>query len=143
MFNPSITTGIITNSNPVFTNFPPVVICANKPIIFDHSAIDRDGDSLVYKLCKPFEGGSQFDPSGDFPVSPPFIEVDFASPYSLQNILGGIPLVINSKTGLLSGTPNTIGQFVVGVCVSEFRNGIFIGETKRDFQFNVADCQPQ
>lgn len=139
---PGTTTGIITNSNPVFTNFPPVVICANKPIIFDHSAIDRDGDSLVYKLCKPFEGGSQFDPSGDFPVSPPFIEVDFASPYSLQNILGGIPLVINSKTGLLSGTPNTIGQFVVGVCVSEFRNGIFIGETKRDFQFNVADCQP-
>ncbi|MBT6440210.1 MAG: PKD domain-containing protein, partial [Flavobacteriales bacterium] len=53
---------------------------------------------------------------------------------------------IDSETGLLSGTPgnNTIdgdeGRFVVGVCVEEYRNGIYYGRTVRDFQFNTVYC---
>ncbi|MBX7225686.1 MAG: gliding motility-associated C-terminal domain-containing protein [Chitinophagales bacterium] len=139
---PGTNSGIGSNGNPVYRNFPPVAICANRPIIFDHSAIDPDGDSLVYKLCTPFEGGSTFDPTAESPTSPPFNEVQFSPPYSLSNILGGVPLAIDSKTGLLTGTPNTEGQFVVGVCVEEYRNGVLIGETKRDFQFNIANCNP-
>ena len=139
---PGTNTGIASNGNPIFKNFPPVSICANRPILFDHSAIDPDGDSLVYKLCIPFEGGSVFDPTADDPTSPPFNEVQFSFPYSLSNILGGTPLTINPNTGILTGIPNTEGQFVVGVCVEEYRNGVLIGETKRDFQFNVANCNP-
>jgi len=45
------------NSGPDFTFIPPIFICVNKPIVFDHSAVDAEGDSLVYKLCTPYHGG--------------------------------------------------------------------------------------
>jgi gliding motility-associated-like protein len=54
--------------------------------------------------------------------------------------MGGTPLSINSHTGLLTGKPNTIGQFVVGICVEEYRNGVLISTTRRDFQYNVGNC---
>ena len=55
-------------------------------------------------------------------------------------MLGGVPLTINPVSGLLTGTPNTIGQFVVGICVDEYRNGELLTQTTRDFQFNIIDC---
>ena len=47
-------TGGCNNSSPVFTNYPPIVICVNSPLVFDNSATDVDGDSLVYSICEPF-----------------------------------------------------------------------------------------
>jgi len=40
----------------------------------------------------------------------------------------------------MTATPNQIGQWVVGVCVREYRKGVFLSENKRDFQFNVTSC---
>ncbi len=134
----------LLNSSPVFKNFPPIGICANKPIIFDHSATDADGDSLVYRLCNPFDGATKDNPANNNPVfvyqQPPYTPVQFQPPFSLNDMLGGIPLSIDSKTGLLTGTPTIVGQFVVGICVDEYRNGVFVTRTLRDFQYNVTDC---
>jgi gliding motility-associated-like protein len=33
-----------------------------------------------------------------------------------------------------------IGRFVVGVCVSEYRDGVLLTTNKRDFQFNIVNC---
>ena len=55
-------------------------------------------------------------------------------------MLGGVPLAIDSQTGLLTGTPNMLGQFVVGICLDEYRDGNLISSTRRDFQYNVGDC---
>ncbi len=132
------------NSNPVYTNFPPTFICLGFPLVFDHSAIDADGDSLVYELCTPLDGASFSDPIPQPPYNPPYSPVTFISPYSTSNMLnaigGGAPLSINPQTGLLTAIPTTIGQFVVGVCVREYRGNIFLGSTRRDFQFNVIPC---
>ncbi len=132
------------NSNPIFKNLPPSFVCVNAPFLFDHSAIDPDGDSLVYELCAPLSGGDQVvpqpQPPFNPPYAPPFNPVNWKSPYSLNNLFGGIPLVIDSNSGLLSAVPNTQGQFVYGVCVKEFRNGVYISETRRDFQANVIQC---
>lgn len=132
------------NSNPVFTNFPPVAICANKLLDFDHSATDLEGDSLVYKLCTPLDGLSSGTPTiVQLLEFPPYPNIRWRPPYSLQDMLSGSQaLQIDSKTGRLTAVPGRIGQFVVGVCVEEYRNGQFISETRRDFQFNVADCAP-
>jgi len=57
--------------------------------------------------------------------------------------MAGNPVVsINSQTGLITGTPRLQGQFVVGVCVSEYRDGRLLSKVYRDFQFNVANCDP-
>ena len=40
----------LKNSTPTFDQWPDVYICANKPLVIDHKATDKEGDSLVYKL---------------------------------------------------------------------------------------------
>jgi gliding motility-associated-like protein len=128
------------NSSAKFKYWPPIYICANEPIIFDHSAFDPDGDSIVYKLCVP-TNGLQDIPQPQPPSPPPYDKVVWNDPpYNLNNLMGGVPLMINSKTGLLTGVPSTIGQFVVGICIEEYRDGKQISTTTRDFQYNVGLC---
>ncbi len=128
------------NSNPKFNFWPPPFICENVQFVFDHSATDYDGDSVVYELCVPYEGATFNAPQPQPPNNPPYLNVVWQPPYNLNNLLGGIPLTINNSTGLLTATPNTIGQFVVGVCAEEYRNGILLSTTRRDFQLNVVPC---
>jgi gliding motility-associated-like protein len=143
----------VCNSSPVFNNFPPIVLCAGEPITFDHSATDLDGDSLVYALCAPYSGASPscpfpsgpFTPPGcpDEPPSPPYPPISYLAGFSAFNPLPGVPgLSIDPVSGLLTGTPNVPGQYVVGVCAQEYRDGVLINTHVRDFQFNVADCEP-
>ncbi len=147
----------LCNNSPTFNNFPPIVICSNEELIFDHSATDVDGDQLIYEFCSPFVGGGlagtgmtagqASDPNGVAPdpeTPPPYQNVSFILPtYTPLNPLAGNPLVtINSNTGLITGIPRINGQYVVGVCVSEFRNGQLLSVVKRDFQFNVTTCDP-
>jgi gliding motility-associated-like protein len=144
------------NNSPVFNEFPPTVVCVANDFQFDHSASDAEGDSLVYSFCNPLKGGGLIgdranpgNPSAcngirpSPPCTPPFAQVAFSTGYSDQTPMAGNPVVIiDPMTGLISGTPQVIGQFVVGVCVKEYRAGVEIGEIRRDFQFNVADCDP-
>ncbi|MDH3651128.1 MAG: hypothetical protein OEQ53_15690, partial [Saprospiraceae bacterium] len=127
------------NSSPTFREWPPIFICVNQDLNYDHSAMDEDGDSLVYSLCTPFTGATKALPLPQPPSSPPYPDVIFRDPFSLDNLLGGTALAID-QTGRLTATPNTIGQFLVGICVEEYRNGQLIGSTRRDFEYNVLDC---
>jgi gliding motility-associated-like protein len=129
------------NAGATFDNWPPVAICIHQPINFDHGASDEDGDSLAYRLCTPFNGPDSLRPAPNPPLAPPYVEVQWLDPpYNLSNILGGDPLTIDPYTGFMTGVPNIIGNFVVGVCVDEFREGELLSTTRRDFQYNVADC---
>src|SRR5258706_120010 len=128
------------DSNPVFTYLPATYICVNNPFVFDHSATDYEGDSLVYQLCDPLQGATNANSVPQPPNNPPYATITWQPPYSLANIFGGVPLTINPQTGLLTATPNSIGQFVYAVCVIEYRNGVPIGETRRDFQVNIVAC---
>jgi gliding motility-associated-like protein len=134
------------NSNPKFKEWPPIYICVGEPIVFDQSAIDQDGDSIVYRLCTPLSGANPDIPQPQPPNNPPYSPISWVNPpYSVDNMLNstptsGVPLSINEQTGLLTGLPNTIGQFVVGICVEEYRDGILMSTTRRDFQYNVGLC---
>jgi len=148
---------VAQNSSPRFKKFPPIFICNGIPINFDHSATDADGDLLVYSLCSPFNGLDDCCPSigttapqacASPPPScptvntpPPYIAVPFQPPYTGSFPMSSSPTInINPTTGFLSGVPDINGQWVVGVCVQEFRNNILIGTHHRDFQFNVVTC---
>ncbi len=146
------------NNSPVFNKFPPSVLCANSFFEFDHSATDADGDSLVYEYFNPYHGGglrgsepgtggSANDCDGVKPLPdncpPPFPLVRYRNPYTFYDPIGGSPSVkIDRFTGLISGKPLDLGQFVVGVRVLEYRKGKLIGIVMRDFQFNVTSCSP-
>lgn len=146
---------VAVNSSPRFTLRPPIYICKGVPIKFNHAATDPDGDSLVYSLCTPFNGLDQCCPIvGTSPAgagcpatcpgtntAPPYVSVPFTPPYTSSYPLASNPAInINPRTGFLNGSPTTLGQWVVGVCVSEYRNGVLIGTHHRDFQFNVIPC---
>ncbi len=129
------------NSSPNFLSFPPVVICNYEPINYNHSAVDVDGDSLVYYLCAAMDGASPSNPAPNPPAAPPYNPVPYQSPYSATYPLASNPpLAINSNTGLLTGTPNLVGRFVVSICIDEYRNGVKIGHYRREFQFNTTTC---
>lgn len=135
------------NNSPVFNDFPPIAICAGEPLSFDHSATDAEGDELIYELCRPTTGASSMFPIPEVATTPAvnfphYPTVNYISPYSETDPLGGNPPVtIHPTTGLITGIPTIQGQFVVGVCVYEYRNGELLSITRRDFQFNVTNCE--
>jgi len=129
------------NSAPHYNNFPPLFLCAGLPLVFDHSATDPDGDSLAYELCDPYDGATAVSPMPVPPAAPPYgyVPFDAVSGYSGSYPMSANPaLAIDPVTGLLTGTPNMIGQWVVGVCVKEYRHGVLLSTNKRDFQFNIT-----
>lgn len=139
------------NSSPHYNNFPPIFLCTGVPIDFDHSATDPDGDSLHYELCDPFTGltpncpilGPQAVGTGctDIAASPPYPFVPWLSPYNGSYPMSTSPaLAVDPITGFMTGVPNMVGQWVIGVCVEEYRNGVLLSTNKRDFQFNVVNC---
>ena len=147
----------ICNDSPTFDNFPPIVVCAESPLVFDHRASDNEGHTLVYEFCTPLTSGGTLgsnDNPGDATACngvtpsptnclPLYDEVVFVPPtFSVNEPLGtGSNSNMNAFTGLLTSTPQLIGQHVIGVCVKEFLNGQLLSEVRRDFQFNVAECQ--
>lgn len=141
---PGSDTGAQINSSPRFTNYPPLLLCNNEDLIFDHSATDPDGDQLVYSLVTPYAGGTSFNPQ-PIPAPPPnYPPVNWAGGFSQANPLGpGATININSTTGLLTASPNLLGLFVVGIRVQEIRNGVVINSTIRDFIFRVFNCNLQ
>lgn len=134
------------NNSAVFKELPPNFLCTNTPLKFDHSAVDADGDSLVYELFRPFTGGTSNLPrpdqgsNGDL-QQPPFSQILWTNSYTdINQIDGNPPLQIDPVTGFMTLTPTRTGQFVIGIIVKEYRNGQLISSTRRDYQFNVQSC---
>ena len=126
------------NNSARFNKFPPQIICINNPLVYDHSATDMDGDSLSYELCDSYDY-----PFKSHPIDPwyPYNAVPYKSPFTSKSPMAGNPRIqINPKTGVISGTPNLQGRFVVAVCCHEWRNGRIINTITREFQFVVFNC---
>lgn len=129
------------NNSAFFNNFPPIVLCTNDTLDFDHSATDLDGDSLYYRFATPYNGGSQMNPAPNPPLPPPFTNVLWNPGYTLQYPIDANPaFALDSATGQLTGSATLIGQYVVTVVAEEYRNGVLLTENRRDFQFNTAVC---
>ena len=136
------------NSSPVFQELPPVAVCANFEFQWNHSAIDPDGDQLVYSFCAPLDGGGtgggNFNsPVPNPPATPPYMEVEYMPGFSASYPITSNPAMsIDPNTGIITGMPTAVGQYAIGICVSEYRDGELLSTTMRDFQFNVTTCDP-
>ncbi len=136
---------VVKNGQPFIDStprlFPPLSDFAsvNKPYYTDFGGIDDDGDSLSYSLVAPLntKSGDALPPDGPRPR--PYPPVLYRPPFSQNNVMAGAPDLKISKDGFLTVTPTVQGLFVFAVKVQEFRDGIKIGETRRDFQLLVID----
>ncbi len=139
---PGIASNNYINSSPKFNNYPPLVLCSQDDLVFDHSATDADGDELVYSLVTPYAGGSTFNPAPNPIPAPNYPLVTWAGGYGPTQALGpSASISINPTTGVINAFPTVTGRYVVGIQVQEYRNGALISTTIRDFIFQVFNCQ--
>ncbi len=120
------------NSSPKFNNNPPLVIPFNLPVSINASATDPDGDSLYYELCSPLMNS---------PSRAPFDTIPFVSGQYSKNPIPSVPHIsIDPGSGFISGSISQIGNYLVAICVHEYRNGVHIGSIQRDYQFNAVQA---
>ncbi len=133
------------NNSPTFTLPNGEYICLGKLFKMDFSAVDADGDELRYSMADPLAGYATSNgptPASVYRDSYPI--VPWLAGYSANNSIPGKPaLRVDSKLGLLTVVANQEGLFVFSVKCEEYRNGVKIGETRRDFQLPVVDCPKQ
>jgi gliding motility-associated-like protein len=134
--------GFETNSSPAFLVNDTAVVCRNSYFQYSFQATDTDGDSLSYVFCDALEGGSVSNSTPPTAANPPYFSVPYSPPFAGFQPMG-VGVTINPNTGLISGTaPDITGQFVLSVCVNEYRNGVLIGVTRKELHVEVGDCNP-
>lgn len=125
------------NSSPQFLVKDTALVCAGKLFNLNFGATDVDNDVLTYSFCDAYTAGSGSNNSPP-PQSLNLVAVPYASPFSGTDPLAGVN--INSSTGIISGVAPGIGQYIVSVCITEWRNNIGFTEHRKDFILKVQDC---
>jgi len=142
---------VVKNGEPFINStprlFPPLndYACPNKNYYVDFAGTDDDGDSLVYSLVTPLNTHTPDAlPPGGLPRPGPYPNVSWRPGYGVNEVIGGSPDLKISDDGFLTVTPPLIGQglYVFAVKCEEFRDGVKIGEVRRDFQMLVVDACP-
>ena len=132
------------NSSPNFSIPNGEYICINRPFRMNMSATDADGDELRYSLVAPLNGYTTNDlgnTTGKGESHSSYPEVKWAAGYSLSNVIPGNPtLAIHPSTGFLTVKASQLGLYAFAILVEEYRNGVKIGSTRREFQLKVIDC---
>ena len=124
--------------------FPPLgdYACRGELFYYDFGGQDPDGDSLRYDMVTPLNGHTtSLVPALPQAGSAPYTTVAWNPGLGADNQIPGSPaLGIDARTGRLTVRPSNLGLFVFGVRCSEYRKGVKIGETRRDFQLSVLNC---
>lgn len=120
----TVTDSSTPNSSPLFLVPPVVFLPIHTPWAYNPLPFDPDGDSLAWSIVTPLSSGGSLTAGYTLPAS------DTTGPYSIDPI-----------TGTISWTASTIGNWDAAVLIEEFRNGVKIGETRRDMQYIVVQSQ--
>jgi len=144
VFTVSIADPALQNSTPEFLSYPAeAFFCINGGNSLDMSAFDVDGDSLVYSFTDPLRGDAS---SMGFPNPPtsgprPYSTVAWLPGYSVDDQVGGnLPMSIDPQTGLIITQPNVAGFFTICILVEEYRDGVKLGEIRREIQLASLIC---
>jgi gliding motility-associated-like protein len=132
------------NSSPAFAVNDTAVVCSNSHFEHSFSAVDPDaGDSLSYEFCNALAGASQTNSAPGTAASPnTYSSVPYSAPYN-GSMPMGFDVSIDPVTGIISGqAPATGGEYVVSVCVNEFKDGVLISRTRKELHVRVGDCEP-
>ena len=125
------------DNSPKFTNPPTSIICIGQDFIYNGNGFDSDNDSLSYEWIYPKgSGGSNLSYSGMYDYNKPIFFWGF--PNTNLPIPRGFHL--DENTGQIQFRPMKVEQTVMALKVSEYRNGVKIGEITRDMQIIVLSC---
>ncbi|MBL7733675.1 MAG: PKD domain-containing protein, partial [Chitinophagaceae bacterium] len=137
-----------TNNSPVFPVNDTAIVCRNNYFQLSFQASDPDaGDSLSYSFCDAFNGGGQ--PGGNCPTcntpdpatAPLYSPVPYGAGFSGSQPMG-TGVTINSSTGIISGTaPPNPGEYVICVCVREYKSGVLVATHRKELHINVKSCE--
>lgn len=135
------------NSSPVFLINDTALVCFKRYFEVPFIATDPvDHDSLSYFFCDAQPGGGQGGGTGpgssapDPAANPPYGSIPYAAGFGGSFPLGN-QVTINPQTGMISGiAPATPGEYVVAVCVNEYRQGVYIATTRKELHLKVGDC---
>jgi len=132
------------NSSPEFVLPEARYVCVNDAFTMDFSAKDPDGDKLRYELVDPLRGYTTEQSPVDYVgnARPSYPAVQWASGTSALNAIPGLqPLRVDANAGRLTVTAQQVGLYVFAVMVTETRNGVDIGQVRREYQLPVVDCK--
>lgn len=147
-----IPTDSYRNTSVQYLNLPIPFLCRGIKSTFNLNAYDPNGDSLVFRLVRPYRGGntgcatpnetgcSQAD------LVPPYKVVNYNGGYNVNSPFGNNGTIsINPSTGEITAQVNANGNYVIAIEVEEFRqssNGTYVsmGKTRRDLQYIVRVC---
>lgn len=136
----------MANSSIEFTRDPLNYLCVGEPFKYNFFARDPDGDEIRVKMVTPLAGGatSQFAPN-PVSVAAPYDDVMWNTGYDVNtNIMDGNPdIVTDNDTAWIYIVPTQIGVYVISVLCEEYRNGVKIGEVRRELQLEVLNCPPR
>ena len=131
----------LENSSPSFYGVPSPYMCVNDTNSFLFDAVDKDGDSLVYRFMRPYQGGSSAssNPAPAASLDTPLLR--YKAGYTSITPFGANGYTfIDKETGYTELFSNQTGNFVVGVEVLEYRNGQLLGKIRMDLQIMVLNC---
>jgi hypothetical protein len=120
------------NSSPVFEVNPVISLCIGQSYCIPSFVRDVDGDSLVFEFITPRTGPLPAD------------TVTYYSPYSASQPFTSSPAVtLDASTGELCVTPVSAEVSPVAILVTEYRNGVMLGQVERDMQTQIDVCNNQ
>jgi gliding motility-associated-like protein len=127
------------NSTPVFSGSDTVLICKDNAFLYDFSAKDPDGDSLVYEYAEAYNFQQTGTPMPTSALPPPYESVTYSFGYTASLPMGpNAP--IDPKSGVIRGRAPVEGIYVVTVNVLEYREGKLINRHRKDLHIKVANC---
>ncbi len=135
------------DSSPDFFQKPSSIICAGEKFTYNHSAFDRELDSLSYTWANPLDGnfcgappcliGSLFQED----INPVNVNFDALNGYSFDNPypdtsldIRNVPAVLDGQTGEITYTSFTSGEYVSVIRVEAFKCGQKVAEIYRELQ---------
>lgn len=138
----------LKNSSPYFSGVPSPYMCNNDTNTFLNRAVDPDGDSLVYSIVHPYQGGSLSQSAAPEPPVTlrsnwPLPKVEYKAGYDSLFPFGTDGLAqVNPSNGLTTLMAREPGNYVIAIEVNEYRNGEWIGRVRLDMQIIVLNCPP-
>lgn len=121
LFTSIVTDTNSSNSSPFFLVPAAIFLPQNTPWQYNPLPFDPDGDSLHWSIDQPLNDTGLYC-------------LGYVTPSSAASN----PFSIDPITGTISWEADVVGNYVASILVDQYRNGVWVGEIRRDMQFIVV-----